>query len=294
MVAQSRFWNSHSEILLALAKYKYLTVSQLASIGKMGNRDNASRRLKELKDRKLVRGISYGFTPWIGRVENANCLTPKGRRALLDGLGLEHTEIRMPVSGSNVYFKDYFHRRDTVDFHIALLKWAEKNHSQLLFFHTYFDREKKIWTRGTASTKFPLWAGHLIPDGAFMLWLPQLWKELFLLEVYRWKDTLRTFRQLKKHAEALVQGSANSKYNFEKPYRVLCVFEHNSMMQAVMGRMVESGYFSQLSAHFLFKLLGNITWHDLATGRWSMGKKQVGMLGDATNVFLVRNILIDF
>lgn len=108
------------------------------------------------------------------------------------------------------------------------------------------------------------------------------------------KDTLRTFRQLQKHAEALVQGSANSKYKFEKPYRVLCVFEHNSMMQAVMGRMVESGYFSQLSAHFLFKLLRNITWHDLATGRWEMGKKQVGMLGDATNVFLVRNILIDF
>jgi hypothetical protein len=35
----------------------------LAVLGKMGNKDNVSRRLKELKDRKLVRGIAYGFTP---------------------------------------------------------------------------------------------------------------------------------------------------------------------------------------------------------------------------------------
>jgi hypothetical protein len=280
--------------LLALAKYKYLTVPQLAVLGKMGNKDNVSRRLKELKDRKLVRGIAYGFTPWIGRVDNVNCLLPKGKRAILEWLALDTSEIRLPSWRSNVYFKDYFHRRDTVDFHINLSKWAERHHSHLLFFHTYFDREKTAWTRGTASTKLAIPIGHIIPDGAFMLWLPQLWKELFLVEVYRWKDTLRTFRQLQKHAQALVNGSVNEKYSFDKPYRVLCLFQHFSMMQAVISRMEQSPYFSNLSAHFLFKPIESIKWHDLAEKRYAFWGRRKWIFWESTAILLTHSDLINF
>ncbi len=260
-----KFNFTHENILLALAKYKYLTVSQLTNLGIMKDKRNVSKKVKELRDRGLVKSIAYGFTPKIGRVENVNHLSVKGKNILMDDLEMEEDEIRMPIGRSNTFFKDYFHRRSTIDFHINLENWAGQSEVQVLLFDTYFDklgnnrRSKNL----RAKTKVDLPNGYIIPDAVFMIESVKSEKELYLVEVYNGKDTLRTLKQLKKHAEVISIGSVNEKYDFHSGYRVLSVFEHESMMEAVIERMSEDQYFKNLKAHFLFKSIA-----DLAEGNF--------------------------
>lgn len=255
-----QFSQSQERILLALATFKYLTVSQLLELEVMKSKRSVSKKVKELKDRRFIESIAYGFTPKIGRVENVNFLNKKGKEVLMQGLGIEESEIRMPISTKNLFFKDYFHRGSTIDFHIHLHKWTEENDSYLAFFDTYFDKlgNNRTSKNLRAKTKVDIEDGYIIPDGLFLLELPNNEQELYLLEVYYGKDTSRTVKQLTKHVQAMELGSVNEKYKFEKAYRVLSVFEQKSIQEAVMQRMAKDKYFTHFKDHFYFKSLEEI------------------------------------
>ena len=91
-----------------------------------------------------------------------------------------------------------------------------------------------------------------------MLESAKLTQSLYLVEVYNGKDTARTIKQITKHTQAVELGSVNEQYRFMEAYRILCVFEHQSMMEAVIGKMAEDEYFSYMKDHFYFKTIANI------------------------------------
>ncbi|WP_375562722.1 MarR family transcriptional regulator [Bernardetia sp. OM2101] len=265
----NRLSHSQERILLSLAKYKYLTVSQLVEIGIMSDKRNVSKKVKELRQLKLLQSISYGFTPKIGRVENVNYLTTKGKKLIMEGLGMEEEEIRIPIGRANLFFKDYFHRRSTIDFHIHLNKWTKTNGSHLLFFDTYFDKtgNNRTGKNLRAKTRIEVGTSYVIPDVVFMIELGDLKKELYLLEVCNGKDTLKNLKQIKKHFEAMQAGSVNQHYEFEQPYRLLCVFEYPSMMKALMERIEKDDYFFHMKEHLFFKPIEDVH-HSKLINQW--------------------------
>lgn len=255
-----QFKQSHERILLSLAQYKYLTVSQLTKLGVMSNKRNVSSKVKELRDRGFINSIVYGFVPKYGKIENVNYLTPKGKNVLIDGLGLEEDEIRIPIGRSNHFFKDYYHRRNTIDFHIQLVQSSEALNYDVLFFDTYFDKlgDNRKNQNLRAKTRVSLEEGYIIPDASTMIEFEDKSNYLFLVEVYMGKDTLRTIKQLKKHVVACALGTVNEKYDFKRAYRILSVFEHESIKQSVMSRMASDDYFMYMSNHFYFKTLEEV------------------------------------
>lgn len=214
-----------------------------------------------------MQSVSFGFVPKIGKVQNINFLTQKGKR-LLEEYGLQENEIRIPIGRSTHFFKDYFHRCYTIDFHIELSKWAESNESSLIFFDTYFDKlgNNRQGKNLRAKTKVDLPEGYLIPDGVFKLKYADLTNALFLFEMYNGKDTLRTLNQLKKHLYAMESGSVNEKYEFKYGYRVLCVFEEETMMKALMERLQEDRTFKHFKEYFLFKSLEDVRNGNVISG----------------------------
>ena len=261
---------AEEKILCSLAQYKYLTVSQMTAIGIMKDKRNISKKVKLLRDKGFLKSIAYGFSPGIGRVENVNFLTPKAKKVLLEGLELDASEIRMPIGRTNLFFKDYFHRKYTIDFHIQLVHWTKNHHSSLLLFDTYFDKlgNNRTDKNLRAKTRVDIEQGYLIPDGVFLLEFPDQSKALFLLEVYNGKDTKRVLTQLHKHTQAIELGSVNEKYQYYQGYRILCVFEFASIQEAVMQRMQEDDYFQYMQDHFYFKALDTIQ-HQTLIENWT-------------------------
>lgn len=256
---------SEEKILLALASLKYLTVSQLIALDIMQNKRNLSRNVKSLRDRGLLETKNYGFTPGQGRVENIHFLSKKGKKLLEEDFGLEAKDIKIPLN-KNLFSQDYFHRKSTIDFQIHLDLWAKNNEASVAFFDTYFDKIGNNRTKKNlrAKTKIDLQGdSYMIPDGVFLLELPDTSTELYLLEVYNGKDTGRTVKQLMKHVEAIELGSTNEKYEFMNAYRVLSVFEYPSMMQSVQERIAEDDYFAHMKEHLYFKSLEEINYTNI-------------------------------
>ncbi|MFN7119906.1 MAG: hypothetical protein ACK4TA_24135, partial [Saprospiraceae bacterium] len=167
------FNETQENILLALAKFKFLSTSQLHRLLK---KEIAWLRKQILsltkRERPLVEGISFGFHPKEGKLEHIYFLTKYGKDALLEMVQLEESQIRMPIGNSSMFYKDYKHRKNTIDFHIALYQWTLATDMELDFFDTYFD---KIGNNRTdknlrAKTRIDLLqTDYLIADGVFTL-----------------------------------------------------------------------------------------------------------------------------
>ena len=115
------------KILHSIAYYKYLTTSQLIDIGVSKNRRSICNAVRDLKDpkRKYLGDYSETFEPGIGRLETFHFLTAKGKR-LLKGAQSYNGTIDLHRGTSNRLPREYFHRRYTIDCHIAIEKRAKE------------------------------------------------------------------------------------------------------------------------------------------------------------------------
>ena len=263
---------SQEKVLLNLAKFKYLTVSQLVSIGIMSGRSNMSKQVKRLRDAGFVKSTNYSPGPRYGRVENMTYLSAKGKNLLVDEMGVEASEIRWHTGRVAPLFRDYYHRKSTIDFHIHLNDWVAKQGHSLLFFDTYFDKtgNNRNGQQLRAKTRVSLQQGYMIPDGAFAIETIGLGQELMILEIKCSSSPLETLGQIKKHTQAIELGSINEKYSYDKPYHVLFVIEVPSLMASVVERMKSDPYFTYVRSHFLFKTMEQVKSEDLTDG-WING-----------------------
>jgi DNA-binding MarR family transcriptional regulator len=241
-----------SEILENLGRFAYLTVSQLQRItGK--SLSYLREQLASLSHRKFIKSYHIERP---GRAENMYFLTEQGKEVLLHHeKAFEHT-VKLPV-GIPLVVRDYQHRKNFIDLHIALYRYMQEVGITIPVFLTYFDKQGNNRTAHNleSKTKIPI-GGELffIPDG-IMITEYNNGMKLYLLELYNGKDTIRVLSQLGKHVKAIALGTASRKFDIQSNPIVLCVFEHESCKTAVVRRLVANERFTTMSKFFFFASL---------------------------------------
>lgn len=254
---------SQTNILQSLATYKFLKSSQMVRLEVMTHEKNINTQIRFLRglSKPLMDSENFGSIPKIGRLESIHFLTKKGKQLLIEELGFDPEDIRLPTNSNSLFYQDYFHRKYTIDCHITVNNWAKKNGIEVLFFDRYFDKvgNNRINKNMRAKTRISLKDKHyLIADGIFMILLPDAAQELYCLEMYDGKDTLRTLKQLKKHVEAIEVGSVSEQYGLPYAHRVLCIFEQEGLQKAVIKRTNQEREFTHVKEFFLTKTLQNV------------------------------------
>lgn len=124
------------------------------------------------------------------------------------------------------------------------------------FFSYYFEKQgsnrNNQNTTSQSVNTLPVWAGKIIPDGIASFQTGER-RVVFLFEQHNGKDTKRALKQLYGHAQALVEGSASQKYDYQAWVKVFFVFEHESCMKAVIDRFMQDEAFLNFESYFLFK-----------------------------------------
>lgn len=267
---------TESNILLALAQFKFLTTSQLMRLGVTKNKSHLSRTLSQLKDTKpLVATIPFSkgnrgnktFDPYQEAYENVAYLLPRGAKALMQEFQMQPHQINYP-KGQNISYKDYYHRHRTIDNHLALAAAIEQKGFELLFFHHYFDKigNNRSLKNQRAKTKIDLTnKRYIIADACFAIETDKF-NELYCVEMHNGKESKRILKELVNYSEALQLGSATLKYQEEygckRGARILNVFTYPNTMQAVLRRIVEEKTLHPKAYQFyLFK-----TWEEVKNG----------------------------
>lgn len=262
--------NIQSNVLENLGHYGYLTMSQMLAL-EVGTKyyQYLWKQVKSIRDRNkpLVRCNNFKAPqPRKGKVESIYFLTKYGKRTLVNDLQISENVIKMPI-GSNIAYKDYFHRRYTIDFQITLDHWANANGFSIPFFDTYFDKTGDNRIKGNLRAKTRIDFGgrdYFIPDGAFKVVIEDE-QHFYLFEMYNGKDTGRTLKQIHKHATALVKRFTHTAYslNPKKAYRIVLLFESDSLKRAIIRRVQEqSTVFHQVQKYFLLKSREELTAGD--------------------------------
>jgi len=260
-----------TEILKHLGRYKFLTNSQLVTLGVENSRQNINKYVKDMRNRKRkpwVKTATFGVVPKIGKLEGVHFLTKHGKEVLID-IGYTE-EILFPKSNTRLFAQDYFHRKYLIDFQIALYKACE-NKVNIHFFERYFDKvgNNRVAHNLQAKTKIDLKnEQYLISDAIFKLSTSNMLK-LYCFEMYNGHDTTRVVKQLEKYLQALELGSASVKYQFPKGFIVLCYFQDDHAMRSVFNRVRNMKDFKYMKSVFLFSSIEQVekniqsNWIDL-------------------------------
>lgn len=255
-------------ILQAIARYKFLSPLQLARLG-IGEITGIRERINRITtgQNPLLGCIKFGVHPTQGRLPYVYYLTPHGQTVLMENYEIEQEQIKMPIGDSSLFYKDYTHRRNTIDYQIALYKWSETVDFEVEFFDTYFDKIGNNRRDKNSQSKNKVFIGeelYIIPDGVYML-KKETERHLHLFEMYDGKDTKRVLKQLVKHGMAYQLGSPSTKYEIQKAHRTVLVFEYESIKQAVIHRAKEDDYFTDISKFFKLHSLEKMT-DDFSSG----------------------------
>ena len=245
-----------TNILLTLARYKFLTISQMVMLGVATQRSNISANLSQLKKSRgaLIGEIPFPFVPNHGRAETLYYLKPKAKEILVEELFMDASTIKIPKSSTTVFTRDYFHRKHTISCMIQQDLQAKKEGGSILWFDYYFDKLDKSENGTRAKNKIDLKDGkYMIPDAVFIKETAKGKKELWLFEMFCDTGVKRPYETLLKHREALILGTPTTKYNFDKANRVLCVFEYESVLNSVKTKFESDSLFDGFSEYFVFE-----------------------------------------
>ena len=257
----------HERLLIQLASYKFLTISQFAKLG-VGHPSKIKTGLQDLREQGLIRHAQYSAViKKKGSSERIHFLKPKGAKILLESrLELLTSEIKYPKSTNSLFRNDYFHRISTINSQISCIQWLNDNNCRLSFFDRYFDKtgsQRSQDTTGLLSgvTRLLFSDGtHIEPDAIFGYRNGQDKPYLYILEVFNGNDTKRVVQQLTKASQAIIEGLAGDKYHMPVATRLLATFENESNMKAVIERLSqdENFQFDGIDKFFFFALAETI------------------------------------
>jgi len=250
------------KVLEALNTYRFLTIPQMLRLGVAKDRGNLSKVLNGMisakKDGqgiprpKEIGALDFGSVPGIGRLARLYFLAPKGavELAALDRDGPPVKAIEHAVRFRN----DYFHRVNTVDFHITLALFAAQTGHEIDLVRQYFTRLPK---EGKAPprpcTSIDLKPGFIDPDSLYRMTGPDGKERLLLVEIANGHKVDRIVRKLPLYAQALETKKINQALSYEKGVRILWVFEHERTLKLVQIRAAQDAWVQAYEQHFSFK-----------------------------------------
>ena len=259
--------NLQSDILENIGRFKFLTTSQIQRItGK--SLSYVRENLSLLSQNGYIK--TYRIEKFI-KAENMYYLTDRGKDIIISNEKIFSEDIKLPV-GVPLVVKDFQHRKNFIDIHIALFQYLENKAIQIHRFYAYFDKAGNNRTAHNleAKTKIPLGENQFfMPDGVMVTIDETEDRNLYLIEMYNGKDTLRTLQQLAKHSKAIALGTPAQKFGIRKNPAILCVFEYESSKQAVIKRLQSNERFSPIADFFFFASLEDLqknfvhSWYNL-------------------------------
>ena len=130
-------------IFESLARYRFLTSSQMIRLGISGDKSNLHKRLVRLREQSkpFISYVKFTGIYKIKGIEYVYYLTNRGADLIAENLGYLLEDIKFP-KGKVDFPKHYKHRKDCIDIQIALFEWAEKNGYVVESYDSYFDMEK--------------------------------------------------------------------------------------------------------------------------------------------------------
>lgn len=271
-------------ILLTLARHRFLTVSQLFDCG-VGKPNRIRDALALLRERKLtdkqrfgnIQGVAYK-----GTVQDIHFLSNKGANVLEEHGLLTAEEIKYPKSKNTFFRQDYFHRVATINSEISFERWLLENNASKLFCCNYSDKtgsQRNSTQTGTLKsvTRLTFESGSYIEPDIIFGYQRNEKNYLFCLEIYNGKDTKRVIEQLVKLAEATKESLVAQAFGYQNANRVLCSFEYESNMKAVLERITREPTFQKagIEKFFFFNL------HDKV--KENFGKDWISIEGEFQN-----------
>lgn len=243
---------TQSKILIALAEYKFLTISQMIRLQVTTQRSNLYKVIAPLRDtrRALVREMKFGTDPQKGKLESFYYLSNRGKNVLIENGILNLDEIKYPRGTSTLFSSDYEHRKFTLDCHIACSTECKMDGIELHQFDRYFDKlgNNRIGKNLKAKTSIVFSDGYIIADGSFLISNSEQ-SRLYGFELYNDRNTKRIVGQLKKHISGIKESALCTHFDIKKGHRVCCVFSHAGIMDSVKERFNEE----EFEKFFLFK-----------------------------------------
>lgn len=250
---------SELKILESLAKYKYLTTSQMHYLKILKNKEGLYQRLRKLRAGKkpLIKNNIFGVVAGKGRLEDFYFLTKYGVNFLIDNLIMEPNEIKAPKGTSTLFARDYFHRLETINFNIYFNEWVNKYETlNIIFLDYYFDKvgNNRSQKNLRAKNKIDIeqTGGYIIPD-IVLKFTHKKEPYLFFIEQHNGKDTKKLLKQLYYHLLALEEGTGAEKYKMNKNHRVAILFEHQGILKATIERLQQIEDFREFEKFFIFK-----------------------------------------
>lgn len=240
-------------IAKALARYKFLTYKQMSLLGIDKHRPNL---------RKIVAGLTDRARPFVKTIPREEgtplkfFLTRKGKDLLVELYGVDPETILYPKGTISKDTQDKKHRTTTVTLQVQLDLACREEDIQVLFAHRYFDTAGSARERTLKSkTAFYYTDSRTVKaDIIFMLQTPKQ-QELYTIELENGKETEKGVEKCIKHAQAVLRGSLNHRFNLSYGYRSLWVFEHESIMLKTLERLQTVPLFENLREYFLFKTI---------------------------------------
>jgi len=248
------------KILEVLAIFKFLSTSQFITLKIAKYKSNIVSPLKELMFYNLIWKITFGVDPKKWKLENIYFLKAQGVKFLKEELFYkENKNIKYPIWTYKMFYRDYFHRLFTIEFHIQLFIYLVQNNWTIEVFDTYFDKvgSNRIDANLKAKTKLIFNDGtYFIPD-AICLYKKNNKEHIFVFEFYRWMDTKRVINQLYKHLNSLSQWLPSKAFNKKIGSKVLVLFETKIAMQCLIKRFQIDAKFRNFDNLFIFNYLDN-------------------------------------
>lgn len=252
-----RITPTQGKVLRSLARYKFLTNSQLARLGVFKNAPRASKVMSELREGKdaLVDLRETGQ-----HLEVVYYIKyDKAAQIIAEHLDLGLKEIKYPKSKPTLSYDSYRHRKMAIDCQIELYSYCQEEGIGIEFYDRDIDRTGNVRKDNnlTKRTSVTLPDGrNLEPDANFLL-DTQIGKKLYCLEYERRDNRTKSdlIEKFDKHLRALNAGLISKKYGHPKAHRVLFVFEHPNVMEWAME---EASKIGQLDNWFLFKTYADV------------------------------------
>ena len=244
-------------ILTAVAKYRFMTNSQLGMIltAHPDSIRKATRALSHVPKPLLIKQ-SLPVHSRLGRLENVHRLSPQGASVLAE---LEELAEPPLIPKSGAYALDIPHRKAVIDFRIRLDLIQRRRKFNIETWDNYFDKSGANHRKGAGKplqsrTRISFRDGtFFIPDTLLVLRADRH-RLLFALEMIRGEKKTRTLRQVARHMKALEEGNLVCKYGIPsgQDYVALFLFERQALAEKVQNALTEQIAFIPFREHFLF------------------------------------------
>ena len=210
-----------SDTLEQLAKFKFLTVSQLVRLGVAKHKNNVREALQDLRKQGITNQKEYAVSAKYGKLENVHFLTEKGAKLTAEALRFDISQVQYPKSLNTFFFHDYQHRINMIDTQIEYLNWIESSHRiskkiEAYYFTIGSTRASSKTGKLQRQTKIELSQGSSFDPDSVFIYQSEQSTVLALLEMCNGDKTKRIIEKIIMYLQAFNEKAPQKHYQTDE------------------------------------------------------------------------------